>query len=194
MIEALGLFPSYKSADDSRAKSEYVQKIDYHSSEYQPDMLTIAYNSGYFKAFKQDYPFNIESPLVVRSKGMESSINPEYVRMGLNYENFISSFEQHDGFSMPKEFVKDFEWMANILSSLPLKDSLVQYSQFDNMIDFLIVLNDGIKLSVGKFTDEDAVDEVVEFSLYDKRVLLLSGEMKLEELVKKIKQIHKTSS
>ena len=95
---------------------------------------------------------------------------------------------------MPKEFVKDFEWMANILSSLPLKDSLVQYSQFDNMIDFLIVLNDGIKLSVGKFTDEDAVDEVVEFSLYDKRVLLLSGEMKLEELVKKIKQIHKTSS
>ena len=46
MIEALGLFPSYKSADDSRAKSEYVQKIDYHSSEYQPDMLTITYNNG----------------------------------------------------------------------------------------------------------------------------------------------------
>ncbi len=194
MLEALAFFPSYKSADDSRAKSEYVQKKDYHSSEYQPDMLTLAYKDGYFKAFKQDYPFNIESPLVVRSKGMESRINPEYIRMGANYENFISSFEQHDGLSMPKEFMKDFEWMANTLSSLPLKDSLVQYSQFDNMIDFLIVLNDGMKLSIGKFTDEDSVDEVVEFSLYNKRTLLLSGEMKLEDLVKKIKQIHKTSS
>lgn len=192
MIEAL-LCPSYKSADDSRLKSEYVQKVDYHSSEYDSDKLYI-FKDGYYKAFKQDYPFNIESPLVIRSKGVGDSVNPKFVQMGVNYNNFIASFLQHDGSSLPQEYKKDFEWMADALSALPLIDSLVQYSEVDNMIDFLLVLNDGMRLSVGKFTDEDDVKGMVEFSLYNKRKMLLSGEIKLDDLVKKIKHIHTSLS
>ncbi len=193
MIEALALCPSYKSADDSRFKSEYVQKVDYYSSEYDSDKLYV-FKDGYYKAFKQNYPFNIESPLVIRSKGLGDSVNPEFVQMGVNYDNFTTSFLQHDGLSLPQEYKKDFEWMANTLSALPLRDSLVQYSEVDNMIDFLLVLNDGMRLSVGKFTDEDDAKEMVEFSLYNKRKLLLSGEIKLDDLVRKIKQIHTTLS
>lgn len=193
MIEAL-FCPSYVSADDSRIKCEYVQEKQYYSSEHDSEKMFVLFKEGYYKAFKQDYPFNIESTSVIRAKGIGDSVNPEFVQMGANYDKFRASFLKHGGLSLPQECKNEFEWMANMLSALPLRESLVQYSKIDNMIDFLLVLNDGMKLSIGKFTDEDDDKETVDFSLYNKRKLLLSGEIKLDDLVKKIKHIHTTLS
>lgn len=130
-------------------------------------------------------------PSSIMIKGDEEKLNPDYIKRGQLYANFKESFARHDGDLVPIEASKVFERMAELLSELPVRESLVQYSCVDSMIDFLLVLNDGMRLSVGKFTDESDTEEIVEFSVYNKRELLLSGETSIEQLVKKIRRIHK---
>lgn len=183
------LLSSYQSDLDIRLQTEYVQRVEFPSAQYE-EYNTFALYDGYIVAFQQNSAEKINSQLVTLAKGMNDSVIPEYIVMGNNYKKFLTSFKLHGGDAMPPGYQKDFEQIANVLSALPMKETLVQYSQFDNMIDFLIVLQDGMRLSVGKFTDEAYDDNEVDFTLYDKKIVLLSGEIKPELLVKKIRQIH----
>lgn len=150
---------------------------------------TLEYNEDVFQKSVIKYSEICLSSIMI--KGDEEKLNPDFLKRGQLYANFIESFALHDGDLMPLKAAKEFERMAELLSELPVHESLVQYSCADNMIDFLLVLNDGMRLSIGKFTDEDDTAEIVEFSVYNKRKLLLSGETTIEQLVKKIRRIHK---
>lgn len=180
--------PSYKSAEDYLFRYESAPTAIYQT--YSGDFpCPPEYYGNTFRKSMIKYSDII--PFSFMIKGDEEKLNPEYIKRGQLYAHFLESFAQHDGKLMPVEASKEFEYIAELLSELPVRESLVQYSCADSMIDFLLVLNDGIRLSVGKFTDEDDIDEIVEFSVYDNRKLILSGETTIEQLVKKLRRIHK---
>ena len=179
---------SYKSAEDymSRYESYPVTISQTYSGDFPcpPEYYGDAFRKSVIK-------YSEISPSYIMIKGDEEKLNPDFLKRGQLYANFIESFALHDGDLMPLKASKEFERMAELLSALPIRESLVQYSCEDSMIDFLLVLNDGMRLSIGKFTDEDDIEEIVEFSVYNKRELLLSGETSIEQLVKNIRRIHK---
>lgn len=190
MLELLTpyIIPSYRSSDNIP-----------NGYEYNPYEIHQMY-AGNFPSLPEYYGESFQksvikytdiSPTSVVVKGDDEIINPEYIKRGEIYDHFLVSFSQHGGDQMPVASSREFDRMAELLSELPIRESLVQYSTADNMIDFLLVLNDGIRLSIGKFTDEDDIEEIVEFSVYNKRELMLSGETSVEQLVKKIRRIHK---
>lgn len=186
----LSNIPSYKSADDILFRYESSPVAIYQTYEEEFPCPPDYYGSAIRKS-QIWYANQYTLPSSVMIKGDDEQLNPEYVQRGQVYNQFITSFYQHGGDIMPIDSSKEFERMAELLSELPIRESLVQYSTADNMIDFLLVLNDGIRLSIGKFTDEDDIEEIVEFSVYNKRELMLSGETSIEQLVKKIRRIHK---
>lgn len=180
--------PSYKSAEDYmfRYESSPVTISQTYSGDFP---RSLEYYEDVFLRSAIKYSEVIPSSILIKGDG--EKLNPDYLKRGQLYANFIESFARHNGDLMPVEAFKEFERMAELLSELPIRESLVQYSCADSMIDFLLVLNDGMRLSVGKFTDEDEIEGIVEFSLYNSRELLLSGETTIEHLVKKIRRINK---
>lgn len=115
----------------------------------------------------------------------DSSVMPDTSQSERNYRSFCDSFFIHHGIGLPAQNKGDFYWMANALSQLGIKNSVVQYSEYNSMIDFCIILKDGMKLTVGRFFEEE-IDDKVTFSLYNKRKLLLAGEMPLDKLIARI--------
>lgn len=186
----LSNIPSYKSADDILSRFETSPIAIYQTYEGDFPCPPDYYGNAIRKSLLK-YTDMYDLPSSVMIKGDDERLNPQYIQRGQVYDRFITSFYQHGGDRMPFAATKEFERIAELLSELPIRESLVQYSTADNMIDFLLVLNDGIRLSIGKFTDEEDIEEIVEFSVYNKRELMLSGETTIEQLVKKIRRIHR---
>ena len=123
------------------------------------------------------------------SRQEDSKVIPETRRTEANYRLFYSSFFLHGGRKMPTHYLTFFYQMANSLSGLFFRDAIVQYDEALSMIDFYMVLSDGMRLSVGRFVGDDAVENEVDFSIYSKKKLLVSGEMTLDGLLEKIKNV-----
>lgn len=130
----------------------------------------------------------LSTSLYVVSSEEDRTVIPNTKRFFENYQMFYSSFAKHSGEAVSDSLSGDFKWMANALSRLDIKNALVQYSEADSMIDFYIVLADGMKLSVGRFIDDSAGDKV-DFSIFNKKKLLVSGEINLDELVKRVSKV-----
>lgn len=188
MIGLFSITPSYKSAVDDRYM--YIPSKAY-SAQYVSTLLPPAYEEKYRTTMLIEFPVGQETSSFTKDLGLSESVNPDFKRRREVYEAFTQSFLIHKGDRLPNSGMKEFEKIAEVLCTLPIKESLVQYSSIDKMIDFLIVLNDGIKLSIGKFMDEEDTEDLVEFSIYNKKRIILSGETDIENFVAKILKIHK---
>ena len=127
--------------------------------------------------------------LVSVSRQEDKSVIPNTLQSEENYRLFCSSFSLHGGKMIPSHYLKDFYWMANLLCGVLFREAIVQYDSELSMIDYYLILPDGIRLTIGRFVSEDEVDDTVDFSIYRKRKLLVSGEMSLDKLVERIKSI-----
>ncbi len=119
----------------------------------------------------------------------DRKIYPETKRFFANYQKYYSSIMHNQGNLLTISQSSDFKWMANALSRLNIKDALVQYSEAECMIDFFIILADGMRLSVGRYFNDESMDDKVDFSLFNKKKLLLTGEIKLDELIRRINRV-----
>lgn len=119
----------------------------------------------------------------------DCTVIPETGRTEANYRFFYSSFFLHGGRKMPTCYLTAFYQMANVLSDLYFRDAIVQYDEALSMIDFYLILSDGMKLTIGRFVGDDAVEDEVDFSIFSKKKLLVSGEMTLDRLLEKIREI-----
>lgn len=119
----------------------------------------------------------------------DKKVIPETKRTEANYRSLYSSFFLHGGGRMPTCYFPVFFQMANSLSSLFFRDAIVQYDEALSMIDFYMVLPDGMRLTIGRFVGDDALEDEIDFSIFNKKKLLVSGEMTLDGLLERLKRI-----
>ena len=104
------------------------------------------------------------------------------------YKKFLSSFQQHKGNLLPQKSRSSFELIAKSLSILDFKDCFVEYSEYSDMIDFSLLFENGLELTIGKyFTIKER--DVVAYSVSYKEELVISNMIKLGTLNAKFNEI-----
>ena len=81
-----------------------------------------------------------------------------------------------------------FELIAKSLSGFDFSDSFVEYSVLSNMMDFSLLFQNGLELTVGKYFEEEERD-VVAYSISYKNELVISNMIKLNTLKKKFDEM-----
>lgn len=97
------------------------------------------------------------------------------------------SFLRHcDG--LPNDKMKYMEYMANEMCGIPFRDNISEYNSIDATIDSIFKMSGRLTLTLSQFID-DGVDAPVVFSIHRGTELLVSAEMKLDELAKTINEV-----
>lgn len=122
-----------------------------------------------------------------RSKSFIEPIDEESIDMQKRYQAIANSFTKHSvGFPVEKKGYLSV--LSNTLCKLHFVDNVLSYNEYDETIDAVLRLSNGLKLSVSMFLDED-VEAPVVFSIHRGRTLLVSDELPIEEIVSTINTI-----
>ena len=81
-----------------------------------------------------------------------------------------------------------FTSVANVLCKLDFKDNISSYNESDKCIDTVLRLSNGLTLSISSFLDED-INAPMVFSIHRGRMLLVTDEMPISEIVKTINSV-----
>lgn len=145
--------------------------------------ITIAqlYNSGPMMMF-----YSHSTAEYVRTQ-YEQKIDNESEEMQKRFKAIKHSFARYsEGF--PSEKQGHFSLMANALCKLDFKDNISSYNKDDDSIDTVLKLSNGLTLSISCFVDEDE-DAPMVFSIHRGKALLVSDELPVEEIVRKINSV-----
>ena len=131
------------------------------------------------------YP-HIKSELS-NSHNIETSIRIWSIKMQIRYQAIENSFLQNSNCitTKQKEYIAK---LANHVCYLPFCDNMSSYNEFDDSIDTMLKLSNGLTLRLSQFLDND-VDSPVVFSIYRDKALLVSDELPLEEIVDTINSV-----
>ena len=98
-----------------------------------------------------------------------------------------NSFSKHKvGF--PDEKMSYLDELANIVCHLQFKDNISEYNEYDETIDTVINLSNGLTLSISQFLCEKK-DAPVVFSIHRERELLVTDAMPLKEVIDTINSV-----
>lgn len=115
-------------------------------------------------------------------------ITQEELASQKRYKKLYKSFLMHKGDKISKLQKKAFEMLANNLSIYDFSDSFVEYSEISNMIDFSLLFDNGLELTVGKYFDVEEKD-VVAYSISYNDELVISNMIKLPRLKAKFNEV-----
>jgi hypothetical protein len=154
-------------------------------SEYHPSNKDISveqlYNSGPMMMF-----YSHSTDKYVRTQ-YEQKIDKESDEMQKRFRSMKHSFARYsEGFPAEKQVF--FTAMANALCKLDFRDNVTSYNTDDASIDTILKLSSGLTLSISCFIDEDT-DSPMVFSLHRGTTLLVTDEMPVEEIVRKINSV-----
>lgn len=116
------------------------------------------------------------------------AISQEELACQKRYKKLYQSFLLHKGDKLSKMQKKAFEMLANTLSIYDFSDSFVEYSEISNMIDFSLLFDNGLELTVGKYFDVEERD-VVAYSISYNDELVISNMIKLPRLKAKFNEV-----
>ena len=156
-------------------------------SKYHPSNNDISveqlYNSGPMLVF---YSHSTDKYVYVRTQ-YEQTIDKESEKMQKRFQSMKHSFARYsEGFPAEKQVF--FTAMANALCKLDFRDNVTSYNTDDASIDTILKLSSGLTLSISCFIDEDT-DSPMVFSLHRGTTLLVTDEMPVEEIVRKINSV-----
>lgn len=115
-------------------------------------------------------------------------ISQEELANQKRYKKLYKSFMTHKGEKVSNMQKKAFEMLASALSVFDFSDSFVEYSEISNMIDFSLLFDNGLELTVGKYFDVDEKD-VVAYSISYNDELVISNMIRLPSLKTKFKEV-----
>lgn len=115
-------------------------------------------------------------------------ITQEELASQKRYKTLLKSFEQHKGARIDKIRRLSFEQLAGTLSTYNFSDSFVEYSENADMIDFSLLFDNGLELTVGKYFEVEEKD-VVAYSVSYKDELVISNMIKLPTLKAKFSEV-----
>lgn len=115
------------------------------------------------------------------------SISPEERLRQQRYKDIERSFlKNSDG--LPGNKMSYMEYMANVMCGLSFEENISAFNKFDETIDSVFRMRGELTLSLTQFLDEDQ-DAPVVFSIHRGENLLVSAEMKLDELAKTVNEV-----
>ena len=123
-----------------------------------------------------------------RSDTMGLVISYEELENQKRYKKLYKSFMTHKGEKVSDLQKKTFEMLASSLSVYNFSDSFVEYSEISNMIDFSLLFDNGLELTIGKYFDVDEKD-VVAYSISYNDELVISNLIKLPRLKTKFNEV-----
>lgn len=131
--------------------------------------------------------YNHASEDFARSWSMSNLLENNSIEMQSRYKAIERSFVKHSkGFPADKR--EHFLLLANEVCKLQFNDNVSSYNEYDETIETILKLSDGLTLSISQFLDEDA-DASAVFSVHRGRTLLVSDEMPVREIVDTINSI-----
>lgn len=131
--------------------------------------------------------YNQTSEGFFRSMSIENPVEDESVQMQRRYKAIETSFLKHsDGFPFEKK--EYLSVLSNSVCRLQFKDNVSSYNEYDNSIDTVLKLPNGLKLSISQFLDED-IEAPAVFSIHRGKTLLISDEMPVNEIVNTINSV-----
>lgn len=89
---------------------------------------------------------------------------------------------------LPGNKMSYFIYMANVMCGISFSDNISSFNKYDETIDSIFRMEGGLTLTMSQFLDED-VEAPVVFSIHRGEELLVSAEMKLEELAKTVNEV-----
>lgn len=122
-----------------------------------------------------------------RSMSIENPVEDESIQMQRRYKAIEKSFLKHSN-GFPSEKKEYLSVLSNSVCRLQFKDNVSSYNEYDNSIDTILKLSNGLKLSISQFIDEK-IDAPVVFSIHRGKTLLISDEMPINEIVNIINSI-----
>ena len=115
------------------------------------------------------------------SQNLSASVEIASVKRQLRYRKIEQNFMLNCG-QMLEEKKCYMEKMANEVSVLPIVDYTVSYNEYDESLDTVLKINDGLTLSISQFLDED-LDAPSVFSIHRGTTLLVSDELPISEII-----------
>lgn len=131
--------------------------------------------------------YNHASNEVSSSTKWEKPINISDIKSQIRYKQIENSFNKNSE-DFPKEKVGYLQYLANNASRLSFIDNVSSYNDDDESIDTILKLENGLKLSISQFIDDD-IDDPVVFSIHRNGILLVSDELPLDEIVDTINSL-----
>lgn len=117
------------------------------------------------------------------SQNRLSAVDITSVKRQLRYRSIEENFMLNCG-RMPQDKRGYMEKLANEVSILPIVDYITTYNDYDESLDTVLKINDGLTLSISQFLDED-LDAPSVFSIHRGSTLLVSDELPISEIISK---------
>lgn len=173
LLTALNIATSDCNASLRSGESPFAQQTkEYYNENASGEPIM------YYGYSSEDYS---RSCSTLRSIGISS------VKMKLRYEALNKSFQKYKN-EFPSEKENYFNTFANAVCQLQFNDNVSIYNKYDETIDSVLKLQNGLTLSISQFINED-IDAPVVFSIHREKTLLISDELPLEEIVNTINSI-----
>ena len=125
------------------------------------------------------------APNIMPSRSSDLAISESSKKSVDNFAKLQESFNQN--IEDKEAIASNFKRIANQLCQIEVKEALVQYNSYDEALDIQILLKDGVVLSLSQFVGES--EELVDFTISNNNKVLVCGEMPIQELVNKIKEL-----
>lgn len=132
-----------------------------------------------------DMIFNYKeaSEMLSFSQNRLSAVDITSVKRQLRYRNLEENFMLNCG-HISKDKRGYIEKLANEVSILPIVDYITSYNEYDESLDTVLKINDGLTLSISQFLDED-LDAPSVFSIHRGSKLLVSDELPISEIIRR---------
>ena len=167
------------------ASSSFIQP-SFANKDYSPHPTYESYESSKTSGNTIAF-YSHTSDNFIRSISMEKPVESHSIEMQLRHKAVEESFlKNSNGFPLEKK--EYFSLLSNSICKLDFKDSISLYNEFDNSIDTVIKLSNGLKLSISQFLDEEIEASAV-FSIHREKNLLISDEMPIYEIVNTINSV-----
>lgn len=122
-----------------------------------------------------------------RSESFAEPIDANSIKIQQRYQAINESFLKHSN-DFPSEKKEYFDKLSNAICRLPFEDNISLYNKYDDAIDTVLKLSNGLKISISQFLDEDIFAPVV-FSVHRGKDLLISDAMPIDEIVNIINSV-----
>ena len=148
------------------------------------DLLTYQqpYESGPLRVL---YPRSTDHYIITQHE--EKRIERESLEMQDRFLAMKHSFMRYRK-DISSDELSYFTSVANVLCKLDFKDNISSYNESDKCIDTVLRLSNGLTLSISSFLDED-INAPMVFSIHRGRMLLVTDEMPISEIVKTINSV-----
>ena len=127
------------------------------------------------------FSYKEASEILSLSQNRLSAVDITSVKRQLRYKSIEENFRLNCG-QMPQDKRGYMEKLANEVSLLPIVDYITSYNEYDESLDMVLKINDGLTLSISQFLDED-LDAPSVFSIHRGSRLLVSDELPISEII-----------